>query len=174
MIREKLREIPERFRNCSFDSYHPKNSAQQKAYSQLEGFPEGSYFLCGAYGSGKTHLLHAQYRTFVLAGISCDLRTTAQLLSEIQRMELDGDFVSPVSLRIRSGKRYHLFWDDIDKFKMTDFRSQELFNLIDSIYRNGQSITITSNFTLKELGELEKVHPSFIRRIDEICRVIEF
>ena len=59
------------------------------------------------------------------------------------------------------------------KFKMSDFRSQELFDLIDTIYRRNLNITITSNFTLKELGELEKVHPSFIRRIDEICRVLE-
>jgi hypothetical protein len=44
---------------------------------------------------------------------------------------------------------------------------------IDTMYRRNLSITITSNFTLKELGELEKVHPSFIRRIDEICRVLE-
>ena len=56
---------------------------------------------------------------------------------------------------------------------MTEFRSQELFDLIDSIYRNSLNVTITSNFTLKELGELEKVHPSFIRRIDEICEVLE-
>ena len=56
---------------------------------------------------------------------------------------------------------------------MSDFRSQELFDLIDTMYRRNLNITITSNFTLKELGELEKVHPSFVRRIDEICRVLE-
>jgi DNA replication protein DnaC len=56
---------------------------------------------------------------------------------------------------------------------MTEFRSQELFDLVDSIYRNNLNVTITSNFTLKELGELEKVHPAFIRRIDEICKVLE-
>ena len=173
LIREKLMEIPERFRACTFESYHPKDFKQERAHSQMKNAPEGSYFLCGPYGSGKTHLLHAQYRTRVLAGIACDLRTTVQLLNEIQRMEFDNDFLSPVFLHIWSGRRYHLFWDDLDKFKMTEFRSQELFDLIDSIYRNNLNVTITSNFTLKELGELEKVHPSFIRRIDEICKVLE-
>ena len=166
-------EIPERFRDCTFENYHPRNSTQLRAHSQMKDAPESSYFLHGPYGSGKTHLLLAQYRTLVLAGIPCDLRTTAQLLKEIQRMEFDSDFLSPVFLRIRSGRRYHLFWDDLDKFKMSDFRSQELFDLIDTMYRRNLSITITSNFTLKELSELEKVHPSFIRRIDEICRVLE-
>jgi DNA replication protein DnaC len=166
-------EIPERFRGCTFESYHPRNSTQLRAHSQIKDAPENSYFLHGPYGSGKTHLLLAQYRALVLAGIPCDLRTTSQLLKEIQRMEFDSDFLSPVFLRIRSGRRYHLFWDDLDKFKMSDFRSQELFDLIDTMYRRNLSITITSNFTLKELGELEKAHPSFIRRIDEICRVLE-
>jgi DNA replication protein DnaC len=171
--RGKLLEIPERFRDCTFESYHPQDSTQLGALSQIKDAPENSYFLHGPYGSGKTHLLLAQYRTLVLAGIPCDLRTTAQLLNEIQRMEFDSDFLSPVFLHIRCGRRYHLFWDDLDKFKMTDFRSQELFDLIDTIYRRNLSITITSNFTLKELAEFEKVHPSFIRRIDEICRVLE-
>ena len=75
-------------------------------------------------------------------------------------MEFDPDFAAPVFWRCRSGKRYHLFWDDIDKFKMTDLKSQGLFDLIDTIYRNGLSLTLTSNFTLKELVDLEKLHPA--------------
>ncbi len=88
-------------------------------------------------------------------------------------MELDSDFDSPVLTQIRYGKRYHLFGDDVDKFKMTDFRSRGLFDLIDTIYRNNLALTLTSNFTLKELVDLEKLHPSLVRRIDEICRVLE-
>jgi DNA replication protein DnaC len=62
-------EIPERFRDCTFESYHPKNSTQQRALCQMKDAPESSYFLHGPYGSGKTHLLLAQYRMLVLAGI---------------------------------------------------------------------------------------------------------
>ena len=139
----------------------------------MQGNPEGSYFLHGPYGCGKTHLLHAQYRRLVLAGVPCHVRTTVELLNEIQRTEFDPDFISPVLAQIRSRNRYHLCWDDIDKFKMTDFKSQGLFDLIDMIYRKSLNLTLTSNFTLKELVELEKLHPSLIRRIDEICQVLE-
>lgn len=173
MHRQKLAEIPERFRNCTFENYHPKDSNQEKAHALMQTNPEGSYFLSGPYGCGKTHLLYAQYGSLVRAGIRCNARASTQLLSELQRMEFDPDFCSPVFLNIRSGKRYHLFWDDVDKFKMTDFKSQGLFDLIDTIYRNNLSLTLTSNFTLKELVDLEKLHPSLIRRIDEICRVVE-
>jgi DNA replication protein DnaC len=172
-IRERLAAIPERFRNCTFENYHPKNPNQARAHDLMQTNPEGSYFLHGPYGCGKTHLLYAQNRGLVLAGVPCNVRTSTELLSELQRMEFDPDFASPVFLRCRSGKRYHLFWDDVDKFKMTDFKSQGLFDLIDAIYRNGLSLTLTSNFTLKELVDLEKLHPAQIRRIDEICRLAE-
>ncbi len=173
-IRERLATIPERFRECTFESYHPKNSSQAAARELMQANPEGSYFLHGPYGSGKTHLLHAQYRSLVLAGVPGNVRTSDELLGELQRMALNEDFDSPVLTQIRSGKRYHFFWDDVDKFKMTDFRSQGLFDLIDLIYRKNLSLTVTSNFTLRELVEFEKLHPSLIRRIDEICKILEF
>ena len=54
-------------------------------------------YLTGAYGSGKTHLLYAQYREMVLAGkIRCHVRTTRELVEELRRAEFDEDFVSPV------------------------------------------------------------------------------
>jgi hypothetical protein len=108
----------------------------------------------------------------VLAGVPCHARTSTQLLIELQRMEFNTDFCSPVLSQVRTGKRYHLFWDDADKFKMTDFKSQGLFDLVDTIYRNNLSLTLTSNFSLSELVDLEKLHPSLIRRIDEICKVV--
>jgi len=54
-------------------------------------------------------------------------------------------------------------------------QSPERFSpeLIDAIYRKCLSLTITGNYSLKELGELEKLPPSAIRRIDGICRVLE-
>ncbi len=172
-IRERLAAIPTRFRECTFESYHPKNPSQAAALDLMQSNPEGSYFLHGPYGCGKTHLLHAQYRSLVLAGVPGNVRTSDELLDELQRMALDDDFDSRVLAQIRGGRRYHLFWDDVDKFKMTDFRSQGLFDLIDLIYRKNLSLTVTSNFTLKELVEFEKLHPSLIRRIDEICKAVE-
>jgi hypothetical protein len=106
-------------------------------------------------------------RTLVLAGISCDFGHDSPTEERDSAHGAPSPILSPP---FPCG----FDQDDLDKFKVTDFRSQELFNLIDSIYRNGQILTITRNFTLKEPGELEKVHPSFIRRIDEICKVTEF
>ena len=135
--------------------------------------PEGSYFLHGPYDCGKTHLLYAQYRRLALAGIPCSARTTVDLLNEIQRSEFDRDYVSPVFAQVHTRGRYHLFWDDADKFKMSDFRAQALHELIDAIYRKSLNLTITSNYSLKELGELERLPPSVIRRLDGMCMSLE-
>ncbi len=173
IIRERLREIPERFCEATFENYYPRNPGEETALSPIRENPEASYFLWGPYDSGKTHLLHAQYRQLVLTGVPCNVRATDDLLDEIQRMEFDQDFLSPVWAQIRTRDRYHLFWDDADKFKLSDFRAQALHELIDAMYRKCLSLTITSNYSLKELGELEKLPPSVIRRIDGMCTVLE-
>jgi chromosomal replication initiation ATPase DnaA len=59
--------------------------------------PGGSWYLTGPYGSGKTHLLYAQYRELVTAGqVRCQVRTTRELVEELRRAEFDEDFVSLV------------------------------------------------------------------------------
>ena len=53
--------------------------------------PGGSWYLTGASGNGKTHLLYAQYRELVTAGqVRCHVRTTRELVEELRRAEFDG------------------------------------------------------------------------------------
>lgn len=67
--------------------------------------------------------------------MSCGVRATVDLLNEIQRMEFDQDFMSPIFTQVRIRGRYHLFWDDADKLKITDFRAQVLHELINLVER---------------------------------------
>ncbi len=64
-----------------------------------------------------------------------------------------------------------LFWDDADKVKVTDWKLEALFNVIDNIYRHNMHLTVTSNLDLTELQE--KLSPAICRRIDDICRKVE-
>jgi hypothetical protein len=43
--------------------------------------------------------------------------------------------VSPVIAAASRREPYHFFWDDIGKLKMTDFKTEVLFDLVDSLYR---------------------------------------
>ncbi|MBN1222951.1 MAG: ATP-binding protein [Candidatus Aminicenantes bacterium] len=170
----RLAAIPERFRESSFESYRPKNRKQEWALAQMLEDPGGNFYLIGNYGSGKTLLLYAQYRKMVLAGrIRCHVRTTRELVEELRRSEFDDSFVSPVISAASKPDPYHFFWDDVDKLKPTDFRTEVLFNLVDSLYRGNHGLTITSNYSMRDLIERERLHPAIVRRLDDMCRIVE-
>ena len=170
----RLGVMPELFRGASFQSYKARNPQQERAVAMMLDFPEGSWYMTGPYGSGKTHLFYAQYRELAAAGrIRCHVRTTRELVEELKRHELDGEFISPVTTAAYSSAPYHLFWDDIDKLKPTDFKTEVLFELVDALYRHKHGLTVTANYSLKDLVERERMHPAIVRRLDDMCRVIQ-
>ncbi len=128
--------IPERFKNSTFESFTPRDPKQQRALSLMRKESGGSWYLTGAYRNGKTHLLYAQHRQTVVSGkVRCHVRTTRELVGELRRAEFDEGFVSPVLAAASRPSQYHLFWDDIDKLKLTDFKTEVLFDLVDSWFR---------------------------------------
>ncbi len=68
---------------------------------------------------------------------------------------------------------YHLFWDDIDKLKPTDFKTEVLFELVDALCRHKHGLTVTANYSLQDLVERKRMHPAIVRRLDDMCRVIQ-
>lgn len=89
--------IPERFKDRSFESFEPRDLKQGRALSLMRKDPGGSWYLTGAYGNSKTHLLYAQCREIVISGkVHCHVRTTRDLVEELRRAEFDEDFASPV------------------------------------------------------------------------------
>jgi DNA replication protein DnaC len=173
-VASRLAAIPALFREASFESYQARNPQQERAVVLMRGLPEGSWYMTGHYGSGKTHLFYAQYREIAAAGkIRCHVRTARELGEELKRVELDRDFVSPVMAAAHSCAPYHLFWDDIDKLKPTDFKTEVLFELVDALYRQKHGLTVTANYSLRDLVERERIHPSIVRRLDDMCRVIQ-
>jgi DNA replication protein DnaC len=89
-----------------------------------------------------------------------------------RRAEFYEDFVSPVLAAASKPAPYHLFWDDVDKLKMTDFKTEVLFDLVDSLYRQKHGVTVTGNYSMGDLVEHERMHPAIVRRLDDMCRVI--
>jgi DNA replication protein DnaC len=169
-----LELIPERFKNSTFESFKPRDPKQQPALSLMQNEPGGSWYLTGAYGNRKTHLLYAQYREIVISGkVRCHVRATRELVEELRRAEFNEDFVSPVIAAALWREPYHLFWDDIDKLKMTDFKTEVLFDLVDSLYRQKHGLTVTGNYSMRDPVEHERMHPAIVRRLDDMCRVIE-
>lgn len=165
--------IPERFRDASFANYVPTDSRQDHALATISGDFTGSFFIHGEYARGKTHLAIAQYAKLVEIERSCEFLSMAELLTELRRSEMDPEYFCTVRQRVRSAEKFHLFVDDIDKFKVTDFKFEVLFDLFDTLYKRNLGLTVTSNYGLRELATSGAVHPSIVRRIDDICGVVE-
>jgi DNA replication protein DnaC len=174
IIAEKLASIPARFRTASFANYQPIDGKQDRAKERMSAEFTRSYYISGPYGTGKTHLATAQYVQLVRIERSCMFLTMGDLLNELRRAELEQDsYFCKVREKCRYADRFHLFIDDFDKFKLTDFKAESLFDLIDTIYKRNLMLTITSNYSLSELSAIQSIHPSVLRRIDDICEVIE-
>src|SRR5512136_497959 len=88
-------------------------------------------------------------------------------------LEFDEDFASPVIAAASRSAPYHLSWDDIDKLKLTDFKTEVLSDLVDSLYPQKHGLTVTGNYSMRDLVEHERMHPAIVRRLDDICRVVE-
>lgn len=170
---QKLQQIPARFRDCSFVNYTPVDTRQHTALTQIAGDFTSSFFIHGDYARGKTHLATAQYAKLVDIERSCEFLSMAELLTELRRSEMDAEYFCTVRHRVRSAEKFHLFIDDIDKFKVTDFKLEVLFDLFDTLYKRSLGLTVTSNHGLRELANSGAVHPSIVRRIDDICEVVE-
>src|SRR5262249_23470656 len=157
----------------SIETYVPMDPQQERALDRIRTNLDGSFFLFGDYARGKTHLATAQYQSLVTADQSCLFRSMGELISELRRSEIDEDYFSVLRQRVRYAERLHLFIDDIDKFKGTDFKTEVLFDLFDTLYRRKLALTVTSNHSLSELANSDNINPAIVRRIDDMCQAVE-
>lgn len=129
---------------------------------------DGSYFL-----NIKEHCEDGQRHLYVKDLTIAHVRTTRDLVEGLRRAEFDEEFVSPGIAAASRRAPYHLFWDDIDKLKLTDFKTEVLFDLVDSQYRQKHGLTVTGDYSMRDLVERERMHPAIVRRLDDMCRVVE-
>ena len=45
--------------------------------------------------------------------------------------------------------------------------------MVDALYRQNHGLTVTSNYSLRDLVEHERMAPAIVRRLDDMCRVLE-
>ena len=68
-----------------------------------------------------------------------------------------------------------LIIDDLGAERSTDFALEKVYNIIDSRYRAGLPMILTTNLTLKEMKEATDIRYSRIYdRIFEVCYPMEF
>jgi hypothetical protein len=45
--------------------------------------------------------------------------------------------------------------------------------LVDTLYQRKHGLTVTGNYYLRDLVDRERLHPAIVRRMDDMCTVLE-
>lgn len=182
--REKLQEI-QRLRSTGFpdremqqwrfendDGSNDRISGICKRY--VEHFPEmrqkgKGLLMFGPVGTGKTFAAACIANALIDQGYPCMVTNFARLTNTLSGM--------------REGKQEYI--DSLDKFTLliiddlaserdTEFMGELIFNIIDSRYRSGKPLIITTNLTAEELKKPADMRKQRIySRLFEMCFVVE-
>lgn len=162
---------PKKFSHVSLESC----DKQPKNYIDFaKGWAKNpcSVFLCGDYGTGKTHFAFAMIREMFY---TCQKPLWPRYYSS---PKLDSHLLA--SIKSESGDRYDiekiasaelLFIDDIGRETKSERIKRQYFEILNSRYVNELPTILTSNFSIDELGEV--IDGAIASRIQE-WQIIEF
>jgi len=158
-----------------WDKIVPMNKRQGEIIEHINKNTGGSYLLYGKVRTGKSHLLIGLFNREIDLG---GRKNTTYVVEPEMRKQLTQKLYSPdteclVDIeQIREWWLKNIFIDDFGKSKASESYEQELYSIIDEIYRQGLRLVISSNYDLSKLSEMYDV--GTIRRIEDICEVIKF
>ncbi len=135
--------------------------------------PIESYFLYGAIGTGKTYEASALAREANRLGMYVRFYSAAGLFNALRSYDPhDGNDYTLEC--IKNGDV--LVIDDLGKEKLTEWKYEQLFDVIDHRYNNEKTTIITSNYLLSELAGIYGDNISgqaIVSRLAEMCKVVD-
>ena len=180
LLKFKTLALGKRFASVKLEDIKPRNSRQAEIKRLLLKKPMGNYFFWGELSSGKSHFLAGLYNYAMDHNYLDEIRffTDRELKKDLVDFEMDrlGDRVPVFTIDyLREGRIQQVFWDDIGKVKVSEFVQQEIFSVVDEVYRRDLRLVAASNYNLDELAEILGVFGNaIVRRINDICKVIKF
>ena len=137
----------------TFDAYKcSKDNA--KAFEIIKNYKSGILTICGSTGLGKTHLAIAIGREFCKEEEYVMYYQVEELMDTL-RHSYDQDNGENFTEKIRQLEVQNLLiLDDFGTQKNTDWVLSKLDTLIDYLYINEKNLVVTSNLSLKAMGEI--------------------
>jgi DNA replication protein DnaC len=171
--------IPEKYKGVSFGNFYKKdNQTEFNAVKEVVefGFNSKSVLLWSKdlYGVGKTHLLYAMIKEYLLSdtlietkqlnsgdmlisfsGVRIGIFNEYDLLDKIKDTFKPNNSLSEGDIFNEINNYQVLCIDDLLKYKPTnlDFYQRVMFQIVNERYNRNQSLIITTNKSLIELGE---------------------
>jgi DNA replication protein DnaC len=145
--------IPERYSNCSFDTFETKPNTRMDtallfARSLVDDYPavDRGLLLMGSVGVGKTHLAVSIIRGLIDRGFACIFSESGSLLKEIQ------DSYNPISksseLRVLAPiyEADVLVLDELGATVPTDWVRDTIYQIINRRYNANKLTVFTTNY----------------------------
>jgi DNA replication protein DnaC len=175
---------------------------QETEIAFLKAHSEDGFFFLGPAGTSKTTFTVALYRDALSAqfrkkwkGSSETLSTDPQgiwringenLMRQFQEQAVNREAREPevTAEKIRAmAKRKikpYLALEEIDKAKMSEFRANNLFSIVDALYECNGRLVLTTNLTPVEFGgmfansgsdNIRAIGAALMRRLKEMCHI---
>lgn len=165
------RDLGER---CTFendDMANPKASNASRAYVEhfRDMWKKGKGLIfCGGVGTGKTFLAVCIANALIDLGYPCFVTNFARLSNTIFGMEKKQDYIDSLN-------NYDLLViDDLAAERDTDFMNEMVTNIIDSRYRAGLPLVVTTNLSVSDLAYTSDPKKQRVySRLMEMCIPIE-
>ncbi len=168
--------LGKRFQECTFESFilRPGTEKALKAAREFAaGFPPadglGLLFI-GVQGNGKSHLAAAIVHEVTAKGYTAVFASVPELLSRF-RATYD-DEAQETEAQLMFGLRHAalMVLDDIGVGKLTEWKLEKLYEIVDGRYRDRRPTVITTNLSPAELEE--QVGARAYDRLLEMCRMV--
>lgn len=167
-----------KFQNATFDNFqvtkaNQKNLKYCKRYAT--GFDEmlkkcQGLLFWGGVGTGKSYAAACIANYLLEQKISVVMTSFVKILELIQK---DRDEESNIIRRLADAKL--VIFDDLGAERDTSYALEKVYNIIDSRYRSGLPMILTTNLSLQEMQEETDIQYARIYdRIFEVCYPMQF
>lgn len=125
--------------------------------------------LWGDVGTGKTYAASCIANRVMESGYSCIPTSISRLVQASQAMDYKKqEYLERVNLSDL------LLLDDLGTERESSYMEEQLFNIIDSRYRSGKPLIITTNLSLREMAEEQGDKRRVYDRVLQMCYPIHF
>ncbi len=177
----RLRELSlmdVKFKNAVFDSFKTNKENERNlklckryatAFDKMMEKAQG-LLMWGDVGTGKS------FAAACIANYLLDHKTSVIMTSFVKILEIiDKDRDEESAIIARLGRAKLVIFDDLGAERSTDYAIEKVYNIIDSRYRSGLPMILTTNLTLDAMqNETDVRYKRIFDRIFETCYPMQF
>ena len=158
------------FANADNDVYIKKAKKYCENWEEIYKNNNG-LLLWGDVGTGKTFIAGCIANELIENRVSVLMTSLSKIINDLQ-----GFGLTDKNAYLNSINRFKLLiLDDLGAERQSDFALEQVFSVIDSRYKNGQPVIITTNLSLNELkNPTDTKYKRIYDRILEMCVPLKF